>query len=307
MSKDEKKARKSAIWSFQFMAAPMLAAFVFACVRASANGGWMYYIVFFLIGMIFPLATILIRNPYRSEPHYTATELSWKEDLRLYFTTAAVYFVIELVILFALVGNKVIPGADDMVDRIGIWDTFLFLLLIVLIQNGIIVFSSALNHMVPVLRLHRSVYNRENWVRFAKTRIFTDATASTYCMPRGGKYQEVGIVLVEMRRKEQYANEEGYLSGRSRVLFAPLFLIRSATPIPPPDILFKPEHKGMVGLRFLSDGLALVKQSYANESFNRDTYTIRLRKVLQVPSGYRKTFLPRLTFSGRCPVLVPKE
>ena len=308
MSEDEKKARKSVARAFRFMVAPMLAAFVFACVRASANGGWMYYIVFFLCGMIFPLATVLIRNPYSSEPHYTATEFSWKEDFRFYFTTAAVYFVIELVILFALVGNKVIPGADDMVDRIGIWDTFLFLLLIVLVQNGIIVFSSALNHLVPILRLHRSVYNRENWIRHAGTRIFTDATASTYCMPRGGKYQEVGIVLVEMRRKEQYANEEGYLSGRSRVLFAPLFLVRSTTPVPPPEILYKPEHRGMVGLRFLGDGLALVEQSYANESFNRDTYTIRLRKFLQLPSGCRKSLLPRLVFPGRCcPVLVPKK
>ena len=307
MSDDEKRAWKSVARSFRFMAVPMVAAFVFTCVRASANGGWKYYIVFFLIGMIFPLATILIRNPYSSEPHYTDTYLSWKEDLRLYFTTTAIYFVIELVILFVLVGNRMIPGADDMLDCIGMWDPLLFLLLIVPVQNGIIVFSSALNHLYPVLRLHRSVYNHENWIRYAKTRIFTDATASTYCMPRGGKYQEIGIVLIERRRKEQYANEEGYLSVRSRILFAPLFLVRSAAPIPPPEILCEPEQKGMVGLRFLGDGAAQVEQSYANESFNRDTYTIRLRRILQVPTGYRKRLLPGMTFSGPCPVLVPKK
>lgn len=305
MSDDEKRAWKAVKRAFWLMAVPMLAAFVFTCVRASANGGWVYYIEIFLIGICFPLASILIKNPYSSELAFTETELSWKKDLRFYFTTAAVYYVIEFVIFVVLMK---IPAVEDMFYRTGLWDPFLILLLSVLAQNGILVLSSALKHLFPVLRLYRSVYNHENWVRYAETNIFTGEIASTYCMPRGREYQEVGIVLIRRWRKKDLRSEEYFYHYRRPVLFAPLFLVRSTTPIRPPDILFKPEHKGMLGLRFLGDGAALVKQSYANVSFNCELYTIRLRKILQVPTGWRKSLLPRLVFPGRrCPVFEPKK
>ena len=120
----------------------------------------------------------------------------------------------------------------------------------------------------------------------------------------------VGIVLIERRKKENYKTEEDYLSGRSGFLFMPLFLIRSSSAIQPPAIRHDgPEYmrEGPITLQFMGDGAALVRHYTANRSFNRYVYFFRLRKFLQVPSGYRKTLLPRLVFSGRCPVLVPTK
>ncbi len=134
--------------------------------------------------------------------------------------------------------------------------------------------------------------------------------ASTYCLPRGRKYQEVGIVLIERRKKEEYKTEEDYLSGQSGFLFMPIFLVRSSSAIQPPAIRHDgPEYmrEGPITLQFMGDGAALVRHYTANRSFNRYVYFFRLRKFLQVPSGYRKTLLPRLVFSGRCPVLVPTK
>ena len=37
-------------------------------------------------------------------------------------------------------------------------------------------------------------------------------------------------------------------------------------------------------------------------------YVLRLRKFLQVPTGYRKSILPHRVYPGqRCPVLVPTK
>ena len=154
-------------------------------------------------------------------------------------------------------------------------------------------------------RLRRAVYNREGWFPYSYC-----VKASTYCMPHGRKYQEVGIVLIERRKKEKYKTEEDYLSGRSGFLFTPMFLVRSSSAIRPPAIRYDgPEsmHKDSITLQFMGDGAALVRHYEANRSFNRYVYFFRLRKFLQVPTGYLKSILPRLTISGRCPVLVPTK
>ena len=50
-----------------------------------------------------------------------------------------------------------------------------------------------------------------------------------------------------------------------------------------------------------------MKHYSVNRSFNRLVYFFKFRKVLQRPSGYRKSPLPRLAFYGFRPVFVPKK
>ena len=298
MSNDEKNGYGFLLFLSLFTTVPMALAFLFICCRASAKEVWHYYAAFFLIGIAPRLIRIALKLLFCLESGLhggTGTGVS----LGPLFYGVVFYFPVELIFFGALSSYlEELPGYHFHFG----WNAVLFLFLIVLVQAGMHMYQDAMDVPHHFKRLHRAVYNRKGWFPYSY-----NAIASTYSMPRGRKYQEVGIVLIERRKKENYKTEEDYLSGRGGFLFMPLFLIRSSTTIQPPDILYKPEHKGLLGLRFMGDGTALIKHYEANRSFNRYVYFFRLRKFLQVPSGYRKSPLPCLTFSGLCPVLVPKK
>jgi hypothetical protein len=185
------------------------------------------------------------------------------------------------------------------------WDLFAFLIPIVLLQVGIRCFQQATECLYHVRRLHHAAYDRDNWIVYGST-FAGHVKASTYGIPYGKEYQEVGIVLIERREKERY--KEHYLSsGPSDFLFLPIFLVKSSSEVQPPAIRYDREQKGPLTLQFPDGGAVLVKHYSVNRSFNRLVYFFKFRKVLQRLSGYRKSLLPRLTFYGFRPVLVPKK
>ena len=299
MSDDEKKAWTSVTRAFWLVAVPLILVLAFIYVRASSNGRWLYYSVFFLVCLSRRIFIILLRIMSRLE-----LELRNNAEYdRLSFFCAVIYsLVIELMILgfldfllFYL--KKPLFG----------WDLFAFLIPIVLLQVGIRCFQQATECLYHVRRLHHAAFNSDNWIVYGST--FAGLVkASTYSIPYGKDDQEVGIVLIEKREKERYNSEEDYLSsGASDFLFLPVFLIKSSCEVQPPVIQYDREQKGPLTLRFPDGGAILVKHYSVNRSFNRLVYFFKFRKVLQRPTGYRKSLLPRLAFYGFRPVLVPKK
>ena len=301
MSEDEKNARRLAYRSFWLVAVPLVLALAFICVRASSNGRWLYYSVFFLIFLSRRIFIILLRIMSRLELELRNN--AENDPTRLSFFCAVIYnLVIELMILGLL--NMCLFYLK--VPLLG-WDYFALLFLIVLLQVGIRCFQQATECLYHVRRLHHAAYDRDNWIVYDTT--FAGLVkASTYSIPYGKDDQEVGIVLIEKREKERYNSEEDYLSsGASDFLFLPVFLIKSSCEVPLPAIRYDREQKRPLTLQFPDGGSVLVKHYSFNRSFNRLVYFFKFRKVLQRPSGYRKSPLPRLTFYGFRPVFVPKK
>ena len=299
MSDDEKKARLQVSRSFWLMTVPLVLSIAFICVRASSNGRWFCYSVFFLIFLARRFFIILLRIMSRLESELRNNA---ENDLaRLSYFCAVIYnLVIELMILGLL--NMCLFSLK--VPLLG-WDYFALLFLIVLLQVGIRCFQQATECLYHVRRLHHATYDRDNWIVY-ETSFAGHVKASTYSIPYGRDYQEVGIVLIERREKERY--KEYYLSsGPSDFLFLPIFLVKSSTEVPLPMIQYDREQKGPLTLQFPDGGSILVKHYSANRSFNRLVYFFKFRKVLQRLSGCRKSLLPRLTFYGFRPVLVPKK
>jgi hypothetical protein len=299
MSKDEKNARRLAYRSFWLMAVPLVLSIAFICVRASSNGRWLCYSVFFLIFLARRFFIILLRIMSRLESELRNNA---ENDLaRLSYFCAVIYnLVIELMILGLL--NMCLFSLK--VPLLG-WDYFVLLFLIVLLQVGIRCFQQATECLYHVRRLHHAAYDRDNWIVY-ETSFAGHVKASTYCIPYGRDYQEVGIVLIEKREKEEY--KEHYLSsGPSDFLFSPLFLVKSSCEVSLPMIQYDREQKSPLTLQFPDGGAVLVKHYSANRSFNRLVYFFKFRKVLQRLSGYRKSLLPRLAFYGFRPVLVPTK
>ena len=301
MSNDEKSGYGFVLFLSLFTTVPMALAFIFVCMKATSNGTWPYYAAFFLIGIAPRLIRILLKLLFGSESGLHGNAESGVSLGPLVYGVVF-YFPVELIFFGALSSYlEELPGYHFHFG----WNAVLFLFLIVLVQAGMHMYQDAMDVPHHFKRLHRAVYNRKGWFPYSY-----NAIASTYSMPRGRKYQEVGIVLIERRKKEEYKTEEYYLSGRSGFLFSPMFLVRSSTAIRPPAIRYDgPEYmrEGPITLQFMGDGAALIKHYEANRSFNRYVYFFRLRKFLQVPSGYRKSVLPRLVFSGCCPVLMPEK
>ena len=301
MSNDEKSGYGFVLFLSLFTTVPMALAFLFICTKSSAKEAWPYYAAFFLIGIAPRLIRILLKLLFSSESGLHGNAESGV-SLGPLFYGVIFYFPIELIFCASL--SLYLEKYPSYHFHFG-WNAVLFLFLIVLVQAGMRMYQEGMDVPHQLRRLHRAVYNREGWFPYSYC-----VKASTYCMPRGRKYQEVGIVLIERRKKEKYKTEEYYLSGRSGFLFMPLFLVRSSTAILPPAIRHDgPEYmrEGPITLQFMGDGAALVRHYEANRSFNRYVYFFRLRKFLQVPSGCRKRLLPGLTFSGCCPVLVPTK
>ena len=301
MSNDEKDGYGFLLFLSLFTVVPMALAFLFICMKATSNGTWPYYAALFLLGITPRLIRLLLRLLFGLESKLHGNAESGVSLGPLVYGVVF-YFPVELIFCGSLsLYLEKYPGYHFHFG----WGAVLFLFLIVLVQAGMRMYQEGMDVPHQFRRLHRAVYNRKGWFPYS-----CNAIASTYSMPRGRKYQEVGIVLIERRKKENYKMEKYYLSGRSGFLFTPLFLVRSSTPIQPPAIRHDgPEYlcKGPILLQFLGDGAALIKHYEANRSFNRYVYFFRLRKFIQVPEGYRKRLLPALTFSGRCPVLVPKK
>ena len=305
MSNDEKSGYGFVLFLSLFTTVPMALAFLFICTKSSAKEAWPYYAAFFLIGIAPRLIRLLLKLLFGSESGLHGNAESGV-SLGPLFYGVIFYFPIELIFCASL--SLYLEKYPSYHFHFG-WNAVLFLFLIVLVQAGMRMYQEGMDVPHQFRRLHHAVYNREGWFPYSYYGS-GEVIASTYCMPRGRKYQEVGIVLIERRKKEKYKTEEDYLSGRGGFLFTPLFLIRSSTAIRPPAIRYDgPEYmrEGPITLQFMGDGAALIKHYEANRSFNRYVYFFRLRKFLQVPSGYRKTLLPRLVFSGRCPVLVPTK
>ncbi len=301
MSEDEKNARRLAYRSFWLMAVPLILSLAFICVRASSNGRWLYYSVFFLVCLSRRIFIILLRIMSRLELELRNN--AENDPTRLSYFCAVIYnLVIELMILGLL--NMCLFSLK--VPLLG-WDYFALLFLIVLLQVGIRCFQQATECLYHVRRLHHAAYDRDNWIVYGST--FAGLVkASTYSIPYGKDDQEVGIVLIEKREKERYNSEEDYLSsGASDFLFLPVFLIKSSCEVQPPVIQYDREQKGPLTLQFPDGGAILMKHYSVNRSFNRLVYFFKFRKVLQRPSGYRKSPLPRLTFYGFRPVFVPKK
>lgn len=299
MSKDEKNARRLVYRSFWLMTLPLVLSLAFICVRASSNGRWLYYSVFFLVCLSRRIFIILLRIMSRLESELRNN--AENDPARLSYFYAVIYnLVIELMILGLL--NMCLFSLK--VPLLG-WDYFALLFLIVLLQVGIKCFQQATECLYHVRRLHHAAYDRDNWIVY-KTSFAGHVKASTYSIPYGRDYQEVGIVLIEKREKEEY--KEHYLSsGPSDFLFLPIFLVKSSTEVPLPAIRYDREQKGPLTLQFPDGGSVLVKHYSVNRSFNRLVYFFKFRKFLQRPSGYRKSLLPRLAFYGFRPVLVPKK
>lgn len=299
MNEDEKNARRWANRSFWLMAVPLVLSIAFICIRASSNGRWLCYSVFFLVFLSRRIFIILLRIMSRLESELRNNA---ENDLaRLSYFCAVIYnLVIELMILGLL--NMCLFSLK--VPLLG-WDYFVLLFLIVLLQVGIRCFQQATECLYHVRRLHHATYDRDNWIVY-KTSFAGHVKASTYSIPYGKEYQEVGIVLIEKREKEEY--KEHYLSsGPSDFLFSPVFLVKSSSEVLLPVIQYDREQKGPLTLQFPDGGAVLVKHYSANRSFNRLVYFFKFRKVLQRLPGYRKSLLPRLTFYGFRPVFIPSE
>ena len=299
MSNDEKSGYGFILVLSLFTTVPMALALVFICMKSSAKEAWPYYAAFFLIGIAPRLIRLLLKLLFGSESELHGNAESGV-SLGPLFYGVTFYFPVELIFFGVL--SLYLEKYPSYHFHFG-WDTVVFFFLLVLVQAGMRMYQEGMDVPHQIRRLHRAIYNREGWFPYS-----WDVIASTYSMPRGRKYQEVGIVLIERRKKEKYKTEEDYLSGRSGFLFTPMFLVRSSSAIRPPAIRYDgPEsmHKGPVTLQFLGDGAALVRHYEANRSFNRYVYFFRLRKFLQVPTGYRKSILPRLTFSWRFTVRKP--
>ena len=98
MSDDEKKAWKAVTRSFWLMAVPLILALAFICVRASSNGRWLYYSVFFLVCLSRRLFIILLRIMSRLELELRNN--AENDPTRLSYFCAVIYnLVIELMIL----------------------------------------------------------------------------------------------------------------------------------------------------------------------------------------------------------------
>ena len=301
MSNDEKSARLQVSQSFWLVAVPLVLSIAFICVRASSNGRWLCYSVFFLVFLSRRIFILVLRIISRLELELRNN--AENDPTRLSYFCAVIYnLVIELMILGLL--NMCLFSLK--VPLLG-WDCFALLFLIVLLQVGIRCFQQATECLYHVRRLHHAAYNRDNWIVYGTT--FAGLVkASTYSIPYGKDDQEVGIVLIEKRKKERYNSEEDYLSsGASDFLFLPVFLIKSSCEVQPPVIQYDREQKGPLTLQFPDGGAILMKHYSVNRSFNRLVYFFKFRKVLQRPSGYRKSPLPRLTFYGYRPVFVPKK
>ena len=307
MSNDEKSGYGFLLFLSLFTTVPMALAFLFICMKATSNEARLYYAAFFLIAITPRLIRLLLKLLFGSESELHGNAESGV-SLGPLFYGVTFYFPVELIFFDAL--SLYLEKLPSYHFHFG-WNAVLFLFLIVLTQAGMRMYQEGMDVPHQIRRLHRAVYNRKGWFPYDATAFSGDVIASTYCMPRGRKYQEVGIVLIERRKKEKYKTEEDYLNGGgSGFLFTPMFLVRSSTSIQPPAIRHDgPDflYKGPITLQFMGDGAALVRHYCANRSFNRYVYFFRLRKFLQVPEGYRKSLLPRLVFSGRCPVLVPKK
>ena len=301
MSEDEKNARRWANRSFWLMAVPLVLSLAFIYVRASSNGRWLCYSVFFLIFLSrrFFILVLRIMSRLESELRNNAEN----DPARLSYFYAVIYnLVIELMILGLL--NMCLFSLKKPLFG---WDLFAFLIPIVLLQVGIRCFQQATECLYHVRRLHHATYDRDNWIVY-ETSFAGHVKASTYSIPYGRDYQEVGIVLIEKREKERYNSEEDYLSsGASDFLFLPVFLIKSSCEVQPPVIQYDREQKGPLTLQFPDGGAILMKHYSVNRSFNRLVYFFKFRKFLQRPSGYRKSLLPRLAFYGFRPVFVPKK
>ncbi len=299
MSDDEKKARLQVSRSFWLTAVPLVLALAFIFVRASSNGRWLCYSVFFLVFLSRRIFILVLRIMSRLELELRNN--AENDPTRLSYFCAVIYnLVIELLILGFL--NVFLFYLK--VPLFG-WDCFALLFLIVLLQVEIQCFQQATECLYHVRRLHRAAYNHDNWIVYGTT--FAGLVkASTYSIPYGRDYQEVGIVLIEKREKEEY--KEHYLSsGPSDFLFLPIFLVKSSTEVLLPVIQYDREQKGPLTLQFPDGGSMLVKHYSANRSFNRLVYFFKFRKVLQRLPGCRKSLLPRLTFYGFRPVLVPTK
>jgi hypothetical protein len=195
MSEDEKNARRWANRSFWLMAVPLVLSIAFICIRASSNGRWLYYSVFFLVCLSRRLFIILLRIMSRLESELRNN--AENDPARLSYFCAVIYnLVIELMILGLL--NMCLFSLK--VPLLG-WDYFALLFLIVLLQVGIRCFQQATECLYHVRRLHHATYDRDNWIVYDST--FAGLVkASTYSIPYGRDYQEVGIVLIEKREKE---------------------------------------------------------------------------------------------------------
>lgn len=301
MSEDEKNARRWANRSFWLMAVPLILSIAFICIRASSNGRWLCYSVFFLIFLSRRFFILVLRIMSRLELELRNN--AENDPTRLSYFCAVIYnLVIELMILGLL--NMCLFSLKKPLFG---WDFLAFLFLIVLLQVGIRCFQQATECLYHVRRLHHAAYDRDNWIVYGTT--FAGLVkASTYSIPYGKEYQEVGIVLIERREKERYKSEEDYLSsGASDFLFSPIFLVKSSSEVPLPAIRYDREQKSPLTLQFPDGGAVLVKHYSVNRSFNRLVYFFKFRKVVQRLPGYRKSLLPRLAFYGFRPVLVPTQ
>ena len=302
MSNDEKSGYGLTLFISLFMLVPMALAFIFIYRKVSSNGPCLYYSAFFLIGIAPRLIRLLLKLLFglESELHGNA-EAGISLGPLVY--GVIFYFPVELILFSALsMYLEQYPGCDFHFG----WDAVLFLFLIVLVQAGMRMYQDAMDIPHQFHRLHHATYDRNKWILYDTT-FAGHVKASTYCMQRGGKYWEVGIVLIERREKEHYKSEEYYLQSKSGFLFSPILLIKSSSEVQPPVIQYDRDQKGPLTLHFPDGGAVLVKHYSANRSFNRLVYYFRFRKFLRVPSGYRKGILPRPTFSIFCPVLVPKK
>ena len=300
MNEDEKNARRWANRSFWLMAVPLVLSLAFIYVRASSNGRWLCYSVFFLVCLLRRFFILVLRIMSRLEVELRNN--AENDPARLSFFYALIYnLVIELMILGLL--NMCLFYLK--VSLFG-WDFFAFLVPIAMLQVGIRCFQQATECLYHVRRLHHAAYDRDNWIVYGST--FAGLVkASTYSIPYGSEYQEVGIVLIERREKECYRSNEDYLRGTSDFLFSPVFLVKSSSEVQLPAIRYDREQKGPLTLQFPDGGAVLVKHYSVNRSFNRLVYFFKFRKVLQRLPGCRKSLLPRLTFYGFRPVLVPTK
>ena len=166
MSEDEKNARRLVYRSFWLMAVPLVLSIAFICIRASSNGRWLYYSVFFLVCLSRRIFILVLRIMSRLELELRNNA---EYDRLSYFCAVIYNLVIELMILGFL--NFLLFYLKKPLFG---WDLFAFLIPIVLLQVGIRCFQQATECLYHVRRLHHAAYDRDNWIVYATTGSFTD-------------------------------------------------------------------------------------------------------------------------------------
>jgi hypothetical protein len=179
------------------------------------NGRWLYYAVFLLIFLSRRIFIILLRIMSRLELELRNN--AENDPTRLSYFCAVIYnLVIELMILGFL--NLLLFYLKETLFG---WDIFAFLIPIVLLQVGIRCFQQTTECLYHVHHLHHATYNRDNWIVYGST-FARLVKASTYSIPYGKDYQEVGIVLIENGKKSATkAKRIIYLQGQATFCSCP--------------------------------------------------------------------------------------